>query len=1187
VARVFISHSSRDEPQAGRLLEWLRAQGFTETFLDFDKHAGIAPGSDWERTLYREIARAEAVILILTANWFESKWCFAEFAQARALGKAIFPIVETPTGETFVAPDIQSLDLIKDRDGGLQRLGSELSRIALNARGGFPWDASRPVFPGLLAFDEPDAAIYFGRDDDIRRVIERLNARRAQGGAKLVALLGASGAGKSSLLRAGVLPRLKRDRRNWIALPPFRPQLHPLDELAQAVALALGQSGDWRQWREAFAADNPEHALSDLARDLRALQGANEAQILISIDQAEELFATADKVEAARFFAVLGASLNERLPFIVLMALRSDYLGLLQQAPGLAAEFDEVSLKPMPLERVREIIEGPARVAGIAIEDALTAATMKDAATDDALPLLAFALRELYDRFAETGHLTLEAYRALGDQQAGLSPLENAVRRKADEVLSEAKPAPEDLQALKEAFVPALVRVNAEGEYVRRPARLESLPEKAKPLIGRLTKARLLILRQEGSSPVVEVAHEALLRKWPLLRGWLDEEREFLIGKDQLESDLKDWDAAPEGQKTEALLSGLKLTRAQGWLVGRPQQLTTAERALIQASLNHHAAEVARRERFRRGVLIGSVAAALVLAVVAAGAVWEWRTARVQEERARAERDRAEKALAAATQTANALAYGMAQKFRNRGLPIDLVRDILNRALALQRQLSDSGETSPDLRRSEAGALMESVDTFLAQGDTKAALAAAERSRAILESLVASNHDDASSQRALSASQNKNGDVLLATGRREEALEVYQKGLAILQALAATQPENDKPEGDMSVSYNKIGDILVTMGQREAALDAYRSSLAIRERLVVAAPRDTHWQLELSLGYVRIGDLLVLEGKREEALDTFRKSEAIQEKLVSLDPRNTDWRGELAVSDDKIGDVLVAAGRQDEALEAYRKSLAIRDILAAADTGNATWQLGLSVSDNKVGDLLLAAGKREEALEVYRKGLAIREKLGTADAGNSGWQLELSISYERVGNVLFGVRQRDAALDAYRKSLAIRQKLAASDPHNTRWQRNLALGYSRVGDVLRANGQSEEALDSYRKGLAIRENLVAIDPSNVGWQRDLSIEKERTADMLLNDNQREEALRLYRESLDIREKLAATDPENAQWQSDVAECLFKLARAGDDARAHLTRALEIMHQLDVQKKLTADQVGRIRMIEREFAKLPN
>jgi hypothetical protein len=134
-----------------------------------------------------------------------------------------------------------------------------LTEVVVNARGGFDWDPTRPPYPGLLAFDEADAAIYFGRDDDIRRLIERLNARRAQGGAKLIAVLGASGSGKSSLLRAGVLPRLKRDKRNWIVLPPFRPQLHPLEELAQAVAIALGPGADWRHWREAFASEDLTH----------------------------------------------------------------------------------------------------------------------------------------------------------------------------------------------------------------------------------------------------------------------------------------------------------------------------------------------------------------------------------------------------------------------------------------------------------------------------------------------------------------------------------------------------------------------------------------------------------------------------------------------------------------------------------------------------------------------------------------------------------------------------------------------------------------------------------------------------------------------------------------------------------------------------------------------------------------
>src|SRR5215475_11993962 len=262
MARVFISHSSRDKEPAERIKAWLNEQGFEAPFLDFDKHAGIPPGADWEKTLYREIERSEAVIIIQTSNWLESKWCFAEFTQARALGKPIFPISEEPTGDTLISPDIQTLDLRSDRAGWLERLSRELTQIALDAQGGFSWDAQRPPYPGLLAFQEEDAAVYFGRDDDIRRLIERLNARRAQGGKKLIALLGSSGSGKSSLLRAGVIPRLKRAGRNWIVLPPMRPQARPLDELAQCLAVACGGSADWRKLREDLNGDNLALTLS-------------------------------------------------------------------------------------------------------------------------------------------------------------------------------------------------------------------------------------------------------------------------------------------------------------------------------------------------------------------------------------------------------------------------------------------------------------------------------------------------------------------------------------------------------------------------------------------------------------------------------------------------------------------------------------------------------------------------------------------------------------------------------------------------------------------------------------------------------------------------------------------------------------------------------------------------------------
>ena len=630
MARIFISHSSRDNDAADRMMAWLASQGFENALLDKDKTTGIPPGGDWERTLYREVEQSQAVVIIQTPNWLASKWCFAEFTQARALGKAIFPAIEAPTGDTLISPDIQTLNLMSDRDGGLERLKRELVRIALDAQGGFAWDSTRPPFPGLLAFQEEDAAVYFGRDDDIRRLIERLDARRAQGGAKLIALLGSSGSGKSSLLRAGVIPRLKRAGRNWIVVPAMRPRIHPVDELARALATASNPPLDWAKLRDDLSGADPARALDAFAGDLRVKAGAGEAQILLPIDQVEELFGVAEPDEARRFLEILSRALSENLPFMAVMTMRSDFLGQLQSATALTARFEEFSLGPMPLARVPQIIEGPARIAGLGVEDAFVQQAAGDAETEDALPLLAFALRELLDR-SPNKSLTLVGYTALGDEKAGLTPLENAVRRAADEVLADAKPGDDELTALRDSFVPAMVRVNYEGEYVRRPARLDELPAKAQPLLERLAKARLLVLRQDGDARVVEVAHEALLRKWPLLKSWLDSALAFLIGKQQLEQDLRDWDQAAESDKAGALLTGLKLGRARRWLIEHPNQLSAQERAFIQASIERAEAETRRTERTRRIITWGSLAAALVLLVIS---VWAYRAQGIATENA-------------------------------------------------------------------------------------------------------------------------------------------------------------------------------------------------------------------------------------------------------------------------------------------------------------------------------------------------------------------------------------------------------------------------------------------------------------------------------------------------------------------------------------------------------------------------
>ena len=232
---IFISHSSRDEVPAKELKDWLAAEGYERVFLDFDKDTGLPVGENWERRLYEEIARCHLVLLLLTPNWLDSKWCFAEFTQARALGKIIFPILLSPLGEKRVAPEIQGIDLKEWNAEGQDYLRRRIREVTDELARGFQWDRSRSPYPGIFSFERDDAAIFFGRDEETRDVIERLEARRVQGGKHFLCILGASGSGKSSVLKAGVLPQLERLRTQWIVLDPFRPEREPLTGLAKSV----------------------------------------------------------------------------------------------------------------------------------------------------------------------------------------------------------------------------------------------------------------------------------------------------------------------------------------------------------------------------------------------------------------------------------------------------------------------------------------------------------------------------------------------------------------------------------------------------------------------------------------------------------------------------------------------------------------------------------------------------------------------------------------------------------------------------------------------------------------------------------------------------------------------------------------------------------------------------------------
>jgi WD40 repeat protein len=653
LARIFISHSSQDNATAAELKVWLNARGFEHIFLDFDESGGIQPGAAWEKTLYREIERAQAVIVVVTEHWMASKWCFAEFCQARALGKAIFPLIVGPTGESIVGADLQSIDLVSDREGGMQRLNSALLRIALQSPEAFELPRSVIPFPGLTAFGEDHAAVFFGRDSEITKLFEKLRHRRTTGGNNIFLVLGASGSGKSSFLRAGIVPRLKRDRSNFIVCPPFRPEAEPGKRLTEILLAELFRRGGNKassskrsqRLREALNGSQPTEALSEIAHDIRRDRGTMDASIVLLIDQAEEIFtdATPDGLQA--FFRLLGALQDPALPFLIVATIRSDYLPRLQRMPDFSASYDLFPLDPMPLERVGALIRGPARLVGLEVDEEMVSAVTKDAKTDDALPLIAFVLRRLYDTFGPRQIWTLALYESLGNRVDRLSPLENAIRTSAEEALMGA--SIEQSQAVKAAFIPALVRLSADGFFVRRPERLSSVPDAARPFIARLIIARLLVARgnhpssdvvyqAEGGLPldgtVVEVAHEALFKVWPRLEFWLREERDFLAGKARIELALSDWNSLPFGEREKGLLSGILLERCTAWLADSPRRFSDEERAFIDASKAIAAKETARKLRQRSMLTVAFAAAAVFFFVGASVAVWLYRAERQQAE---------------------------------------------------------------------------------------------------------------------------------------------------------------------------------------------------------------------------------------------------------------------------------------------------------------------------------------------------------------------------------------------------------------------------------------------------------------------------------------------------------------------------------------------------------------------------
>ncbi len=444
-------------------------------------------------------------------------------------------------------------------------------------------------YKGLRAFREPDAADFYGREAVVERLLRRIETE------SFLAVVGPSGSGKSSLVRAGLIPALRRgavpgSERWYLVDVAVSPQ--PLESLVAALE-TIAAAGAETRLAQLLEGDERLPAVLD------AILPEPDATVTLVIDPFEDLFRlVADGGERAAFLDLLVEAVQDPGSRVkVIAALRADFYDRPLQEPGLAElmrRHTEILL-PLTPEQLERAITGPLEGTGRRPPGELVAAVLADVAGQPgALPLMQYSLTELFD-LDEPGGLSLESYRRIG----GIS---GALCRRADEIYDHLSAT--EREAARQVFL-RLVRLGEGvpdgGRRVLRPDLLRLGLDHAavETVLDRYGGHRLLTFDRDPETrlPTVALAHEALLREWPRLRKWIDENREGLRLQSQLRREAQEWERG--GQDPGFLLRGGRLDQFAGWAESSGLFMDASERAYLDASraarATRQAAEAARQ----------------------------------------------------------------------------------------------------------------------------------------------------------------------------------------------------------------------------------------------------------------------------------------------------------------------------------------------------------------------------------------------------------------------------------------------------------------------------------------------------------------------------------------------------------------------------------------------------------------
>lgn len=580
---LFVSYSRHDQAFVDRLVKYLKDASMS-VWID---HEGLSVGTkSWELAIREAIRNSFGLILIASPNSNSSRYVRDEMQIADMYSRKIYPVWAVGDDWRECVPlgnfELQYVDCREGKfDTGIGQLLSTLQHDNDPMTGDTatpniiapvsdPMTSLRNPYKGLRAFTSDDHNDFFGRDAFINEVMGDIRRRlhASENPERFMAFIGPSGSGKSSMVMAGLIPKLQQGAINgseaWIYLPPIYPASSPLEALANALAASLEMG------MRAIMEDLTYNlrGLHNLLERVKAKQSKpRDAKVVLLVDQFEELFTLTYKPEDRNTFIELlyNAATERTGSALIFITLRADFYDRPMNHTdfGKLLESNNRSILPMTLRDLREIIEKPAEGVNLQFDDGLVGDLIFEVyGQSGALPLLQFTLDQLFRR-RDVNRLTLDAYHEMNGVKGALA--EHAEGIYQNRLMGWQR------KFAKHLFLRLIEPGETELGTTRRRAEMSEFidpdPEYAEELrttINLFVNERLLTISNVRDIQILEVSHEALIREWTRLADWLHEKREDVIFHNRLSNDTKEW--LKQGQSPDRLYRGSMLEAAANWL---------------------------------------------------------------------------------------------------------------------------------------------------------------------------------------------------------------------------------------------------------------------------------------------------------------------------------------------------------------------------------------------------------------------------------------------------------------------------------------------------------------------------------------------------------------------------------------------------------------------------------------------